>query len=59
MTARYSQPSRVQINAAAGLLMRAVEKVCADGIMTPDVGGTATTQDVTDGVCEVIRGENI
>jgi tartrate dehydrogenase/decarboxylase/D-malate dehydrogenase len=39
--------------------MRAVEKVCADGILTPDVGGTATTKDVTNAVCEAIRGENI
>ncbi|QFS82600.1 putative tartrate dehydrogenase/decarboxylase TtuC' [Roseivivax sp. THAF40] len=44
---------------ASERLMRAVEKVCADGIMTPDVGGTATTQEVTDAVCEAIRGENI
>ncbi len=43
---------------AAARLMRAVEKVCADGILTPDVGGTATTQQVTDAVCEAIRGEN-
>lgn len=43
---------------AALRLMRAVEKVCADGIVTPDVGGTATTQDVTDAVCDAIRGEN-
>lgn len=40
---------------AAKRLMRAVEKVCADGIMTPDVGGTANTQMVTDAVCEAIR----
>lgn len=44
---------------AANRLMRAVEKVCADGILTPDVGGKATTQEVTDAVCEAIRGENI
>lgn len=45
--------------AAAARLMRAVEKVCADGILTPDVGGTATTRDVTDAVCEAIRMGNI
>jgi tartrate dehydrogenase/decarboxylase/D-malate dehydrogenase len=45
--------------AAAERLMRAVEKVCADGVMTPDVGGTANTQQVTDAVCEAIRSENI
>lgn len=39
-------------------MMRAVEKVCSDGVMTPDVGGTATTQEVTDAVCEAIRGAN-
>jgi len=44
---------------ASARLMRAVEKVCAEGIMTPDVGGSATTQEVTDAVCEAIRAENI
>ncbi len=44
---------------AAARLMRAVEKVCEDGVLTPDVGGNATTQDVTDAVCEAIRSENI
>ncbi len=43
---------------AAARLMRAVERVCAEGILTPDVGGTATTRDVTDAVCEAIRVEN-
>jgi len=43
---------------AAGRLMRAVEKVCAEGVLTPDVGGKATTQDVTDAVCDAIRIEN-
>jgi tartrate dehydrogenase/decarboxylase / D-malate dehydrogenase len=45
--------------AAADRLMRAVEKVCADGVMTPDVGGMATTRQVTEAVCEAIRMENI
>tara|TARA_B100000378_G_scaffold277305_1_gene277323 strand:- start:18 stop:1106 length:1089 start_codon:yes stop_codon:yes gene_type:complete len=44
---------------AAARLMRAVEKVCADGVMTPDVGGSATTQQVTDALCDAIRGDNI
>ncbi|KPD11878.1 tartrate dehydrogenase [Phaeobacter sp. 11ANDIMAR09] len=44
---------------AAKRLMRAVEAVCASGVMTPDVGGNATTQEVTDALCEAIRGENI
>ncbi len=43
---------------ASARLMRAVEKVCAEGILTPDVGGKATTREVTDAVCEAIRGEN-
>jgi tartrate dehydrogenase/decarboxylase/D-malate dehydrogenase len=44
--------------AAAARLMVAVEQVCAAGIMTPDVGGTATTQQVTDAVIEGLRGAN-
>ena len=44
---------------ASERLMRAVEAVTADGILTPDVGGKATTQEVTDAVCEAIRGSNI
>jgi len=44
---------------AASRLMRAVEKVCADGVLTPDVGGRATTRQVTDAVCDAIRGDNL
>ena len=44
---------------AAQRLMRAVEKVTGDGILTPDVGGKATTREVTDAVCEAIRGANV
>jgi tartrate dehydrogenase/decarboxylase/D-malate dehydrogenase len=44
---------------AAKRLMAAVEAVAAKGIRTPDIGGTATTQQVTDAVCEEIRGANI
>lgn len=44
---------------AAKRLMRAVDKACADGVLTPDVGGKSTTQEVTDAVCEAIRVENI
>lgn len=43
---------------AATRLIRAVEKVCFEGTMTPDVGGTASTQSVTDAVCAAIRVEN-
>jgi tartrate dehydrogenase/decarboxylase/D-malate dehydrogenase len=44
---------------AARRLMRAVEKVCSDDVMTPDVGGRANTQEVTDALCDAIRGDNI
>ena len=44
---------------AASRLMSAVETVCAAGTMTPDIGGSATTQQVTDAVCDAIRGSNI
>ena len=40
------------------MLMRAVEQVCAAGIMTPDLGGKATTADVTRAVCNAVRGTN-
>lgn len=43
---------------AADLLMRAVEQVCAAGVMTPDLGGKATTAEVTRAVCEAVRGMN-
>ena len=43
---------------AAALLMRAVEQVCAAGVVTPDLGGKATTAEVTRAVCEVVRGMN-
>ena len=43
---------------ASARLMRAVEEVCAAGIMTPDVGGGATTAEVTDAVINAIRGSN-
>jgi tartrate dehydrogenase/decarboxylase/D-malate dehydrogenase len=44
---------------AAARLMRAVEKVCADGILTPDVGGVANTREVTDAVIGAIQGSNV
>jgi len=43
---------------AAARLMRAVELVTGSGILTPDVGGTATTQEVTDAVIGAILGSN-
>src|ERR1700690_2419194 len=43
---------------AADLLMRAVEQVCAAGILSPDLGGTATTKEVTKAVVDAVRGMN-
>lgn len=43
---------------AAALLMRAVEQVCAAGLVTPDLGGKATTVEVTRAVCDAVRGMN-
>jgi tartrate dehydrogenase/decarboxylase/D-malate dehydrogenase len=45
-------------DAAAKRLMAAVERVCADGVLTADLGGTATTAEVTEAVCAAIRGAN-
>src|SRR3954470_306438 len=45
---------------AADRLMRAVERVTADpNLHTPDLGGKATTRQVTDAVCEALRGDNL
>jgi tartrate dehydrogenase/decarboxylase / D-malate dehydrogenase len=45
--------------AAAGRLMRAVERVTANpDLHTPDLGGRATTQAVTEGVCAALRADN-
>jgi tartrate dehydrogenase/decarboxylase/D-malate dehydrogenase len=44
---------------AAARLMKAVERVTADpSLHTPDLGGTATTQQVTDAVVRAIEREN-
>ena len=44
--------------AASARLMRAIEAATARGVLTPDLGGTATTRDVTAAVVEAIRGDN-
>jgi tartrate dehydrogenase/decarboxylase/D-malate dehydrogenase len=45
--------------AAAARLMRAIERVTADpALHTPDLGGTATTAEVTRAVCEAVAGVN-
>jgi tartrate dehydrogenase/decarboxylase/D-malate dehydrogenase len=41
--------------AAAARLMEAIEAVTANGIHTPDLGGKATTAQVTEAVCKAIR----
>jgi isocitrate/isopropylmalate dehydrogenase len=40
---------------AADKLLEIVEAVCEKGIMTPDLGGTATTIEVTNAVCAEIQ----
>src|ERR671913_1480849 len=45
--------------AAADRLMRAIERVTADpSLHTPDLGGQATTRQVTDAVIAAIQGDN-
>ena len=45
--------------AAAARLMRAIERVTADASLhTPDLGGRATTDKVTEAVCAAILGDN-
>ncbi|MBR0642475.1 tartrate dehydrogenase [Plastoroseomonas hellenica] len=43
---------------AARRLMTAVEQVCADGVLTADVGGRAMTAEVTAAVVAAIKGAN-
>jgi tartrate dehydrogenase/decarboxylase/D-malate dehydrogenase len=46
--------------AAAARLMRAIERVTADpSLHTPDLGGAATTRQVTDAVCAALEGDNL
>ncbi|TQC75061.1 tartrate dehydrogenase [Pantoea dispersa] len=40
---------------AAALIMQGIEHVCAAGILTPDVGGSATTADVTRALVQFIE----
>jgi tartrate dehydrogenase/decarboxylase / D-malate dehydrogenase len=45
---------------AAERLMRAIERVTADPLLhTPDLGGSATTRQVTDAVISAIHGDNV
>ena len=44
---------------AAELLMAAIEATTGAGILTPDVGGSSTTDDVTTAVVDAILNENV
>jgi tartrate dehydrogenase/decarboxylase/D-malate dehydrogenase len=45
---------------AGARLMAAIERVTSDpSLHTPDLGGTATTRQVTEAVCDAIRGANV
>jgi len=44
---------------AASRLMNAVERVTASGLHTPDLGGKATTREVTTAVCDAIHSANL
>lgn len=43
---------------AAKRIMTAVELITENGIMTPDIGGNATTKEVTEAVINAIQGSN-
>lgn len=43
---------------AAALIMEGIEHVCTHGILTPDVGGTAKTADVTRAVVQFIEARS-
>jgi len=45
--------------AAAAVLMTAIEQVCAAGVLTPDLGGKATTKEVTAAMLQVLAGMNL
>lgn len=40
---------------AGKMLLDAVENVCEQGVLTRDLGGKATTKEVTAAVCKEIR----
>ncbi|NEU30894.1 tartrate dehydrogenase [bacterium LRH843] len=39
-------------------VLSAIEGVTKEGIKTPDIGGTSTTDEVTDAICQVIQTRN-
>ena len=47
-------------NIAATILMEAIERVTSSGnIMPPDLGGSATTREITDAMIGLLEGHNI
>jgi isocitrate/isopropylmalate dehydrogenase len=40
---------------SAKILIKPIESVFAEGVLTRDLGGSATTSEVTDAVCNVIK----
>jgi tartrate dehydrogenase/decarboxylase/D-malate dehydrogenase len=45
---------------AAARLMAAIERTLAAGdVLTPDLGGSARTAEVTARVCDLLRGANL
>ena len=57
--ARVRSEANDTAHAAAARLMRAIERVTADpSLHTPDLGGKATTVQVTDAVCTALSGDN-
>jgi len=44
---------------AAARLMAAIERVTATALHTPDLGGSATTAQVTEAVCDALRSANV
>ncbi len=51
--------SHLREQSSADRLMAAIERTSAAGVLTPDVGGTATTRDVTRAVIDAIHTSNI
>jgi tartrate dehydrogenase/decarboxylase/D-malate dehydrogenase len=39
--------------------MTAIEQVLADGVLPPDLGGRATTDEVTEAVSQAVAGANL
>jgi tartrate dehydrogenase/decarboxylase/D-malate dehydrogenase len=44
---------------ASQRMMQAVERVTSSGLHTPDLGGKATTREVTSAVCDAIHSSNV